>query len=121
MHLDLVGAVFERIGHADRLVRQLALLAHRHEAGRELVRDGAAEDEAARLDAGDLGDLQAGEGLHQFVHGTAEGAGIAEQSGDVAKLDSWLRIIGDRPDRLLQIGERAAVHDKTSVSWGGSS
>ena len=59
VHLHLVQPVFEAVGDAHRLVRQLALLADRHEAGRKLVRDRAAEDEAARLDAGDLVDLRA--------------------------------------------------------------
>src|SRR5215813_15081046 len=57
VHLHLVEAVFERIGDRDPLVRQLALLADRHEAGRHLVSDRAADDESARLHAGDLVDL----------------------------------------------------------------
>ena len=76
--LHLVDAVFERIGDAHRLVRQLALLADRHEAGRELVRDGAAEDEAARLDARDLVGLSAGIGIDELVDGAAEGARVAQ-------------------------------------------
>ena len=59
VHLHLVEAVFQRIGDRHPLVRQLALLADRHEAGRDLMRHRAAEDEAARLDAGDLVDLHA--------------------------------------------------------------
>ncbi len=39
-----------------RLAGQLALLADRHEAGGQLVRDGAAEDEAPRLQPHDLVD-----------------------------------------------------------------
>ena len=58
VHLHLVEPVFQAVGDAHRLMRQLALLADRDEAGRELMRDRAAEDEAARLDAGDLVDLQ---------------------------------------------------------------
>jgi len=61
-------AVLQRVLHRPGLVRQLALLAQRHEAGGELVGDRAAEDEAARLDAGHLVDLHARERLHQFVH-----------------------------------------------------
>ncbi len=52
MHLDDVDAVFELVILADGLGRQLALLADRHEAAAQAVGDGAAEDEAARLDAG---------------------------------------------------------------------
>ena len=89
--LDLVDAVFERIGDAHRLVRQLALLADRHEAGRELMRHRAAEDEAARLDPGHLVDLAAGVRVDEFIDGAAEGARIAEQRGDVAEDDAGLR------------------------------
>ena len=67
VHLHFVDAVFERIADADALERQLALLADRHEAAGQLVRDGAAENEAARLDAGDPVDLAAGPRLHQLV------------------------------------------------------
>ena len=62
VHLHLVEAVFQRIGDADPLVGQLALLADRHEAGRELMRHRATEDEAARFDAGDLVDLLPAQG-----------------------------------------------------------
>ena len=101
--LHLVGAVFERIGHAHGLVRQLALFADRHEAGRHLMRHRAADDEAARLDAGDLVDLAAGPRLHQFIHGAAERARIAEQRGDVAEHDAGLGIVRDRADRGTQV------------------
>ena len=72
--------------------------------------DGAAEDEAARLDAGDLVDLLPGIGMHQLVDGTAEGARIAEQCGDVAKQDARLGIVGDRADRRDQEIFEGGVH-----------
>ena len=55
--LDDVDAVFQRVLLADGLPRQLALLADRDEAAAQPVGDGAAEDEAARLDAGHRVDL----------------------------------------------------------------
>ena len=61
VNLDRVDAVFEAVFLADRPPGQLALLADRHEAAAELMGDGAAEDEAARLDAGDMVDAGAGE------------------------------------------------------------
>ena len=67
------------------------------------MRHRAAEDEAARLDAGHLVDLAAGPWLHQFVDRAAEGARIAEQRGDVAKQDSRLGIVRNGADRGLQI------------------
>ena len=54
--LDGVDAVFEAVVLTDRPPGQLALLADRYEAAAELVRDGATEDEAARLDADDVVD-----------------------------------------------------------------
>ncbi len=110
VHLHLVEPVFQAVGDAHGLVRQLALLADRDEAGRNLVGDGAAEDEAARLDAGDLVDLLPGIGMHQLVDGTAERARIAEQRGDVAKQDARLGIVGDRADRRDQEIFEGGVH-----------
>ena len=98
VHLHVVEPVFERIGDRDRVVRQLALLADRHEARRQLMRDRAAQDEPARLDASDLVDLRSGPGLHEFVDGAAKGLGVAEQRRDVAKCNALLRIVGDRAD-----------------------
>ena len=42
------------------------------------MRNGAAENEAARLDAGNIVDLAAGPGLHQFVDRAAERPRIAQ-------------------------------------------
>jgi hypothetical protein len=67
------------------------------------MRHRAADDEAARLDAGDLVDLGAGPGLHQFVDRAAERARVAEQRGDVAEDDPGLGVIGDRTDRGTQV------------------
>jgi len=103
VHLHLVEAVLERIGDRHPLVRELALLADRHEAGGDLVRHRPAEDEAARLDAGDLVDLHAGPGLHQLVDGAAEGARIAQERGDVAEHDPGLGIVRNAADRFLEI------------------
>src|SRR6266853_481721 len=103
VHFHFVHAVFERVSDADALVGQFALLADRHKPGRALVRDGAAQNEAARLDAGDLVDLVAGPGLHQLVYGAAERSGVAEQSGDIAEHDAGRWIVRNRPDRGAQV------------------
>src|SRR5882724_7978992 len=63
----------------------------------------AAENEAARLDAGDLVDLVARPWMHQFVDRAAEGARVAEQRGDVAKQDSRLGIVGNGAHAGLQV------------------
>ena len=114
VHFHFVDAVFERIADGHALERQLALLADRHEAAGHLMRDGAAEDKAARLDAGDLVDLAAGPRLHQFVDRAPERPRIAQQRGDIAKHDARLRIIRNGTDRSLEVVlERGADHD-----WG---
>src|SRR5581483_10463074 len=93
------------------LVRQLALLANGHEARGHLVRDGTAENEAACLDAGDLVDLRARPRLHQLVDGSAKGARIAKQRGDVAEDDPRLGVIGNGAYRFLEVMlERNADH-----------
>ena len=75
------------------------------------MRHRAAQDEAARLDAGHLVDLAAGPGLHQLVDRAAERARIAEQRGDVAEHDPGLGIVRDGADRVLEIVlELAADH-----------
>ena len=80
---------------------QLALLADRHEAAAEFVRDGAAEDEAARLDAGDMVDAGVEEGQDQPVDRGAQARRIGDQRGDVAEQDARLRIVGNRADQRL--------------------
>src|SRR5690606_27330274 len=73
-----------------------------------LVRYGAAKDEAARLDPGNLVDLGSGPGMHQFIDRTTECTGIPEHGCDVTKQDSGLRVIRDGADggkqRLFDCG-----------------
>src|SRR6516165_460145 len=95
VHLHLVDAVFERIADGDALERQLALLADRHEAGRDLVRNRAAENKAARFNARYLVDLATGPRMHELVDGTPKGARVTKQRRDVAKHDARLGIIRD--------------------------
>ena len=67
--------------------------------------------EAPRLHTGDLVDLHAGPGLHQFVHRAAERARVAQQRGDVAEHDPRLGIIGNGADRGFQVVfERRRCH-----------
>src|SRR5262249_14332105 len=102
-----------RMGDGNALVRQLALLADRHEAGRDLVRHRPAEDEAARLDPGDLVDLHPRPGLNQLVDRAAERTRVAEQRGDVAEYDPGLGIIRNGANGVLEsVLELHAAHGR---------
>ena len=121
VYLDLIGSVFERVGDAHGLVRQLALLSHRHEARAEAMGDGTAQDEAARLDAGDFGDPRGGGcgGIrcHQGIHRRCVGERIAEQRGDVAELDAGLRIVRYRADAVFD--HDGTLHaERRRSAWG---
>ena len=70
--LDDVDAVFQLVLLADGLRRQLALLADGHEAAAKAVGDGAAEDEAARLDAGNRLDPPVGKRRDQPLDAGAQ-------------------------------------------------
>jgi hypothetical protein len=75
------------------------------------MRHGAAQNEAARLDAGDLVDFAAGPWLHQLIDGLAEGARVAEQRGDVAEHDPGLGIVRDGAYGGLEVVfERCGSH-----------
>jgi hypothetical protein len=102
VHLDPVAAVLEQVVLADRLPGELAALAHRREAGAQLERDRAAQDQAAGLDARHLVDPLLAEGLGQPLDRLPEAARIEQQGGDVAEQDSRLRVIGDGSDQRLQ-------------------
>jgi len=99
MDFHLVGTVFQRIGHANRAIGQLALLADRHETSRKLMCHRAAQNEAARFHAGDLVDAHSFVGFDQFIHRQTEGRRITEQRGDIAKDDAGLGIIWNGTDR----------------------
>jgi hypothetical protein len=84
-------------------VRQLARLAHRHEARVEEVRDRRRGDEAPGLDAQDPVDVAVPEGIGEAVDRGAEGRGVGEERRDVLEDDPGLREVGDVAD---QLGER---------------
>jgi hypothetical protein len=58
----------------------------------------AAQDKAARLDAGDLVDLGTGIGMDELVYRPAECPRVAEQGRDVAEHDAGLRIVRNASD-----------------------
>ncbi len=113
VNLNLIDAVFEFVALADRLVGKLALLADRHEPDRQLMGDRAAENETARLDAGDLVDLGARKRLDKFVDRAPKAARVGKQRCHVAEDNTGLWVVRDRAD------DRAKVHEPAFVEGGG--
>ena len=71
----------------------------------EPVGDGAAEDEAARLDAGDGVDFVVQVGRSHAFDGGFEALGIAHEGRDVPEQDARLRVIRNRTYKPPQIAQ----------------
>ena len=115
VHLERVGAVLELVAVRVGVPRQLARLAHRHEAGAERERDRRGEDEAARFDADDLGDRVPIERRASSSVAARNAVGVAEQRRDVAEHDARLREVGDVAD---EGPERVGVHGPAARTAG---
>ena len=116
--LDAVGAVLERRSRRrSSCAGSLPALRTATKPGLERHRDRAAEDEAARLDAGDLVDADALEGAASCCTARAEPDRILEQRGDVAELDARLRVVGDRADEGLRSSSAVRLIRRTSAVY----
>src|SRR5262244_3586794 len=93
-----VTAVFELVLLLDHRARELALLPHGHETRAELLRQRAAEDEAARLHADHDVDLGRAIALGQMIDHRAPRHPILEQRGDVLEEDPFGREVFDIAD-----------------------
>src|SRR5262249_58978939 len=100
-----VTAVLELVFYLDRLARQLAELAHRHEPRTELMGDRAGKDEAPRLDADHDVDPVFGVIGGQHVDYRADRRSILQQGGDVFEEDAFGREILDVADLRPQLGD----------------
>jgi hypothetical protein len=103
---DSVGAILERILLPDRLPRQLALFADRHEPAAQSVGDSTAKNKSARFDPRHSVDRQRPERLRQLRDRRLEALRVAEQRGDIPEHDPGLRVIRDRPDQVLQVAQQ---------------
>ncbi len=125
MDLEGVRSVLERVLDGDRLGRELAQLAHGHEAGVELVGHRRAEDEAARLHADHDVDRFTGVRRKHQVDRLAIRRGVLEQRGDVVKEDAGLREVGDLADLRAQLlgrhGIEASIERRARAVSGGLS
>ena len=112
--LEGVGAVLERVLDGQRLGRQLAQLADRHEARVQLVRHRRREDEPARLHAHDDVDLLVAVRLEHQVDRLLVGRGVLEQRRDVVEQDAGLREVGDLADLRAK---RLGGHRGRDLRW----
>src|SRR5215470_10892175 len=104
-----VAPVLELVLLLDHRARELALLPHGHEARAQLLRQRAAEDEAARLHADHDIDLGRAIALGQMIDHRAPRHPILEQRGDVLEEDPFGREILDIADLCY---EGVDVHDR---------
>ena len=110
VHLQLVGAVLEAVLLAHDRPRQLARLAHGHEPGPDLERDGRGEDEPARLHPEHPIDGTCPEAVDELGDRPVEGLRVAEQRRDVAEGDPGLRVVGDVADQPPDPGGIGRAH-----------
>jgi hypothetical protein len=103
MDLQRVDSVLERVLRADGLVRQLAGLARRDEAGPQLAGERRAEDEPPRLGGDHQIDRRIGDQLRQARHGAVERPGVEQQRRDVLEDDPRPGKVGDVADQGPQI------------------
>src|SRR6187401_1220991 len=83
----------------------------------ERMRKGCSENETTRFDRGDLVDRMTCIGVDERVDDAAKCIGIAEQGGDVPKLNTGLGEVGNGANVLGDVHERPAPHfDHTSFS-----
>src|SRR5215469_12516503 len=120
MHLHLIEPVLEGVGDAHRGVRQLALLADRHESRLHLMRNRAAEYETPRLDAGDAVDVLVAPGTDQLLHHAVEDLRIAEERGDVAEHHPGPGVVPDSANRIADLALRVGVHGRQSTPCGAT-
>src|SRR5688572_1672377 len=123
--LQRATAVFEDVLVLARRVRQFARLADRNESRAEVLRDDAAEDEAAGLDGRDHGDAVVAERLGEHRAHTRKRLGRAQEWGDVFEEDSRLRKVGNVADEVVQLfdghqnftSKSGSLPEKSCDSW----
>ena len=98
MQLDSVLPVFEIKIPSDRDAGQLTGLAQWNESKTQLVCDCGAEDEAPRLDSNDKVDIACSVPIGNSIDSEAEAFRIEKKGRDVAELNSWLGVVGNRSD-----------------------
>src|SRR5262249_3626929 len=102
VHLEAVGAVFERVAHADRRVRKLPDLAYGNEARADPIRDRGAEDEPAALDPDDERDAVPAVRIRERVDRETESLRVAQERRDVVKENAGFRKVRHVANAILE-------------------
>ena len=103
LHLDLIGAVLERVFIRHGLARQLALLAYHDEATPECVRHRRCDQKAAGFDTCEEIGLVTAYHIGETLHRLAPGPRVGEQGRDVVKEDTWLGKVRNFADVVAQV------------------
>src|SRR5262250_1177816 len=105
VHCERVASVLELVLHLDRLARKLARLAHRHETRLQLMRERAAQDEAARFDPDDHVDALGLVAPGERVDDELERGAVLEKGRDVLEENAFRREVLDVADLPLELGD----------------
>ncbi len=103
VNLQRIGAVLELVGNFGRLGRQFLRFSHGNESGAKPIRQCGGEDETTRLHADDNVNLAIGVVVAEFIHKFSEAALILEQRRQIVEKNSWLGIVRDFTNQLLEI------------------
>src|SRR5215831_183205 len=104
VHCERVAPVLELVLHLDRLARELARLAHRHETRIQLMRERAAQDETSRFDADDHIDALRLVAPGERVDDELERRTVLEKGCDVLEEDAFRGEVLDVADLPLELG-----------------
>ena len=116
VHLERVDTVLEHVLGADRLSRQLAGLARRHEPHPQLAGERAPEDEAARLGGDHEIDRGRAHESGEPCHRRVQSRRVQQQRRDVLEHDSRAREVWDIPDVGAQIHRMTATSRSRRLS-----
>src|SRR5688572_26181860 len=79
----------------------------------------AAENESARLNAGDIIEARTEKRPDEFIHRCAKGMHVGQERGDVAEHDTGPGIVQNRADIALDVETVTQVHDGRTLSGKG--
>ena len=103
VNLERVGAVLERVVLAQRGARQLARLANRYDAGRDLARNGAPMRKPRDSMHATCCASNGRAALTICFTRSVERGAVAQERRDVAKQNPLLREVGDVADQRFQV------------------